>query len=270
MVKFSVLVSVYAGERAEFFRQALFSIWDQQTLKPAQIVLVEDGPLTVDLQSEIANWEDKLGAVLDIVTLPKNVGLGEALNAGLDVCKYELVVRMDTDDVAVPTRFQRQVEFMHCRPEIAASSGQIEEWDKDLAVMVGKRSVPIESDAVIRFSKKRSPLNHAAAVFRTSAVRSVGGYPPLRNGQDYGLWAMLLMRGYRLSNLPEILLKVRTGDEVFVRRGAKFLVHELALLDFQRSIGFLRADQFLVNSVLKSILRLSPKCLKRAAYRLMR
>lgn len=269
-MSFSVLISVYTKENPKFLNQAFLSIWDQQSLRPDQIVLVKDGPLTSDLERVISYWQGYLGTALDVVALSENSGLGAALNEGLGTCEYELVLRMDTDDIAEPDRFKWQVDFMEARPHIAASSGQIEEWDDDLLVMVGKRTLPLEPDAVASFAKTRSPLNHAAAIFRKSVVQGVGGYPPLRKAQDYGLWAMLLLHGHQLANLPDVLLKVRTGHEEFVRRGAAFLGHELILLNFQRQIGFLRSDQFLFNILMKVGLRILPVFLKKIAYRFLR
>lgn len=117
---FSVLLSLYEQETSTFLDQAIFSIWDSQDLKPSQIVLVQDGPLTAELKAVIIEWKNKLGAILTIVPLEKNVGLAAALNEGLKHCHYELVARMDTDDIAMPTRFEKQIAFMQQNPDIAA------------------------------------------------------------------------------------------------------------------------------------------------------
>ena len=67
----SVLISIYHKERPEYFDQAMSSIWDNQTMKPDQVVLVEDGPLTPELYDVIKNWKQKLGEILDIISLEK-------------------------------------------------------------------------------------------------------------------------------------------------------------------------------------------------------
>src|SRR5690606_34788901 len=110
----------------------LVSIYDVQKLKPSQVVLVKDGFLTPELDDVVSTWEKKLVDVLTIVPLERNVGLGSALNEGLKYCKHELVARMDTDDVALPDRFAKQVEFMQANPDIVASSAILEEWDLGL------------------------------------------------------------------------------------------------------------------------------------------
>jgi glycosyltransferase involved in cell wall biosynthesis len=110
-MNFSVLLSVYKKENPSYLKQALTSIWDEQTLKPDQIVLVKDGALTLELDNVINEWLKKLGSLLTIVELPKNVGLGTALIEGLKYCKYDIVARMDTDDISLPQRFEKQIAF---------------------------------------------------------------------------------------------------------------------------------------------------------------
>lgn len=267
---FSVLLSVYHKENPSFLEQALTSIWDEQTLKPAQIVLVQDGPLTAELNAVINEWKNKLGAVLTIVPLEQNVGLAAALNEGLQYCQHELVARMDTDDIAMPTRFVKQIAFMQQNPDIAASSAQIEEWDTELTQKLDQRNLPTEPAAVARFAKRRSPLSHPVSIFRKSAVLGVGGYPLLRKAQDCALWALLLVKGYKLANLPDMLLKMRTGDELLNRRGWSYFKQELQLLKFQKNIGFLSTFDYLVNATLRAALRLPPNFIKNIVYRAAR
>lgn len=126
-MKFSVLLSLYKKEKCQYLSKAMASIWSNQLLKPNQIVLVKDGLLTPELDAEVERWQAELGEVLTVVSLPSNVGLGAALNHGLLYCKYELVARMDTDDISLPDRFKLQVAFMAVNQGVAVSSGFIEE-----------------------------------------------------------------------------------------------------------------------------------------------
>ena len=269
-MSFSVLLSVHFAENSVYLRQALTSIWDEQTLKPDQIVLVKDGPLTPELEAEIARWLARLQDVMTVVALPRNVGLGAALNEGLEACEHELVARMDTDDVAFGERFARQVAFMNMNPEVVACSAALEEWDEKLETRLGCRRLPCEPDKLFRFAKCRSPLSHPLVFLRKSVVQAVGGYPPLRKAQDHALWSLLLSKGYALANLPEVLLKMRTGNELLERRGWDYFREEYKLIRYQRSIGFLSAMQYYANIFLRACLRLSPNSIKRLAYRLAR
>lgn len=261
---------MYVDEKPEYLNQAFLSVWDDQKLKPTQIVLVKDGLLSAELDAEIKLWEAKLANILTIVDLPENIGLGAALNAGLNVCNYELIARMDTDDISLPLRFDKQVAFMQAHPDVAASSAALEEWDEGLTIKIGKRSLPVDPLYLEKFAKRRSPLSHPVSIFRKSAVLGVGGYPPLRKAQDYGLWCLLLVNGYKLANLSDTLLKMRTGNDLYTRRGYEFLKQELILLKFQKRVGFLSASDFLLNCLIKIVLRLSPVFMKKLAYRFLR
>jgi glycosyltransferase involved in cell wall biosynthesis len=266
----SVLLSVYESETPKYLDQALSSIWDDQHLKPSQIVIVQDGPLSVELLSVINLWVSKLPTVFTVVTLPVNVGLGAALNEGLKHCRYDLIARMDSDDIALPERFEKQVMFMQNHSEIAASSAQLEEWDVCFMNCLGRRQLPLDSTSVATFAKRRSPLSHPLAIIRKSILVSLGGYPPLRKAQDYALWSLMISKGYKLANIPETLLKMRTGNELFARRGWGYFKEELQLLKYQKQIGFLSTIDYFVNLMLKAALRLSPNFIKSLAYRLAR
>lgn len=266
----SVLLSVYSSEKPEYLNQALMSVWDEQTLKPSQIVLVQDGLLPKELLSIVNKWADSLPDIFTVVPLTKNIGLGAALNEGLKYCKYDLIARMDSDDIALPERFEKQVKFMQNHLEIAASSAQLEEWDTSLMRYLGKRQLPLDSNSLANFAKRRSPLSHPLAIIRKDALLSLGGYPPLRKAQDYALWSLMIANGYKLANIPETLLKMRTGNELFTRRGWRYFEEELKLLKYQREIGFLSKKDYFTNALLKAVLRLSPDFIKSLAYRIAR
>ncbi|WP_217524750.1 glycosyltransferase [Vibrio metschnikovii] len=267
---FSVLMSVYKAENPQFLQQAIESIYHNQVLKPLQVVIVKDGPLPEQLEQVLERYKTDLQETLTVVSLPKNVGLGAALNAGLVHCRYELVARMDTDDIAMPERFAKQVKFMQESPNVMACSGVIEEWDSAFTEQLGCRKLPQEHNDIVKFAKSRSPLNHPAAMFRKAAVVEVGGYPPLRKAQDYALWSLLIINGAQLANLPSILLKMRSGDEMMGRRGLDYFKHEYQLLQFQKKIGFLSYFEFTKNVMIKFILRSSPLFIKKIAYKFCR
>ena len=115
---FSVLLSVYYKEKPEFLEKSIESIYFNQTLKPDEIVLVEDGPLTKELYSSIKKLKNKIGInILKVVSLEKNMGLGNALRIGIKRCSNELIARMDTDDISYSNRFEKQVNFFKENPD---------------------------------------------------------------------------------------------------------------------------------------------------------
>jgi len=263
---FSVLLSVYRKEKPEYLEQALTSIWDEQTLKPKQIVLVKDGSLTAELNAVIGRWQKELGLVFRVVCLEENVGLAGALNHGLDFCEFDLIARMDTDDVAVADRFQKQYAFMVAHPEIAVCSGQIEEWDQDFSRMISVRRLPLVHEDILRLAKRRSPVSHPAAMFRKHAVLDVESYPSLYP-EDYPLWGSMLAKGYVFANLPNTLVRMRCGDKMFDRRGLAFFKGEVEVYKHLYKIGFINRSTFFTNCFLRAIVRLSPVWARKFMYR---
>lgn len=269
-MKFSVLLSIYRNEDATYFSRAMTSIWDDQTVKPSEIVLVKDGLLTEKLDASVAAWQQKLGSVLKVVPLLHNVGLGSALNKGLQHCSHNLVARMDTDDISLPCRFEKQMAFMRENPQIMVSSAWIEEFDQGMDKTLGIRKVPQTHDEIVRFAKRRNPLSHPVVIFQKCAVLEVGGYPQFRKAQDYALWSLMLQKGYRMANLSEVLLYMRTGHALMARRGFSYLRHEIALLWYQKKIGLLDFKNFFINLCIRSAVRLPPSFLKRLLYKVAR
>lgn len=269
LADFTVLLSVYQKESPLYLSQALDSIWYKQDLKPSQIVLVKDGPLTSELNAEIEIWCKRLGEVLTCVTLPSNVGLAAALNIGLEHCNFDLVARMDTDDVSLPERFKLQVSFMNANVNVAVSSGFIEEWNLDLSTQMSSRRLPLAHDDIVSFAKLRSPISHPAAIFRKSVILGVGGYYNIYP-EDHLLWVRVIQSGYKLANIPEFLLKMRTGEAFVTRRGYTFLKGELASYRLMYKSDFLSFCELVKVSFLRSVVRLSPSFMKIFMYKKMR
>jgi len=266
-VAFSVLMSVYAREQPAFLEAALQSLAGQ--LEPAeQVVLVKDGPLTPELEAVIESFSGRLP--LHICALPTNQGLAAALNEGLKFCRHDWVARMDSDDVALPERFAMQAAFLAKHHDIDVLGACIEERDVSMVRALSRREVPCAHAEIKRFAKRRSPMSHPVVVFRKAAVLAVGGYPLFQRAQDYALWSLLLVRGYRFANQPECLLWMRTGEGLMARRGYQYFLNELRLLRFQREIGLLNRFDYALNVLARFALRIAPNRLKQLIYSLAR
>ncbi len=259
---FSVLMSVYRAERPEHLRIALESL-TAQTLQATEVVLVEDGPLPDDLHAVIETYRETLNIVS--VRLPENVGLARALNAGLASCSHELVARMDSDDISLPDRFEKQLRFMEDHPDVAASSAALDEFDEEGRVF-SSRVLPLTHEELVEFARRRSPLSHAVAIFRKSVVLSVGGYPLFKRSQDVALWSLLIVKGHRLANLPDTLFKVRAGAAFMTRNGLRSLRQEVAVIRYQRAIGFLSQRDMWRNLSVRFILATVPVGIKKQLY----
>lgn len=267
---FSVLMSIYYKEIPSLFNRAMHSIWDEQAVRPSQIVLVQDGPLTVELYSVISEWQKKLGEVLTTVPLEKNVGLGDALNIGLQHCNNELVARMDTDDIAHPQRFEKQLAIFSSS-DVDICSSWITEFDNDESVITGQRKLPEKHEAIALYAKTRCPINHPAVMYKKAAVEKAGGYKKMMWFEDYYLWVRMLLTGAKFYNIQETLVHMQAGLGQLERRsGRAYAKSELALLIEFKKIGFLTSFDFLKIACMRVPIRLMPKSLIRLVYKVLR
>jgi len=267
---FSVLMSLYIQTDPEYLNEALSSIWNAQSLKPSQIVLVKDGPLTSQLNLIIGDWARLLSESFVIVELSKNLGLASALNQGLKYCEFELVARMDPDDIATPDRFKLQIEFMSLHPEVSVLSGAVEEWSDDMISLLSTRLLPLHHAELVRFARYRNPMSHPAVVFKKSAVLSVGGYSTKIFPEDYLLWGLLMSNGFIHANLPNVLVRMRTDESFSKRRGRVFLRGQLDAFNIFRKIGFFSWPQYFASSLVIIVVRLAPQSFRALLYKYAR
>jgi O104-antigen biosynthesis beta-1,3-galactosyltransferase len=266
-MKLSVLMSVYWKESPAFLCQCLDSLV-AQTLQADEVVIVEDGPLGDALEAAIASYQVCLPIVS--LSLPVNVGLGEALRYGLQVCRGEYVARMDSDDICMPSRFKMQMDFLKSNPNVDVVSGTWAEFEEDCSKPHSLRRLPATGPALLRYAKFRNPINHVTAVFRKSAVLAAGSYQSFHGFEDYHLWARMLRLGYHLYNIEEILVCVRVGNGMQGRRGGfSYFKREIAFQSYLREIGLLSATEFIGNILLRAPIRLTPECVRAQCYKLL-
>lgn len=267
MQQFSVLMSVYKSEKLQYLRQALDSVLDN-TAKPSEIVMVKDGPLPAELDTVLEEYQNKTG-LFHFVIHEKNMGLGLALRDGLLECTYELVARMDTDDVCVSDRFAKQLAFMEQHPEVAAVGANVDEFTEDINRPYSMIVFP-EKDVDIRsFAKKRNPMKHPAVMFRKSAVLKSGNYRHFLWFEDYDLCIRMLLAGYKMANIPEILLHYRADENLYERRGGwLYLKQDLKFQKFMLRNGFISRKEYMENCSIRSVVRLMPNQLRAKIYQL--
>lgn len=217
MEKYSVLQTVYKSDDPNAFRLSVQSMLSQMA-KPDEIVIVKDGPVSEQLQQVIDQADHASPGVIVQVQLEKNVGLGLALNAGLKVCKNELVARMDSDDISLPERCEKQLAAFEDDPELDIVGTQIREFVDDPSNVVGERRVPESHAEIVKFDKRRDPFNHPTVMYRKSKVLKYGPYGDYRKNQDTDLWIKLLSSGCKGANLPEQLLLFRFDENTYQKR----------------------------------------------------
>ncbi|MFR3328882.1 MAG: glycosyltransferase family 2 protein [Odoribacter splanchnicus] len=267
-MKFSVLLSVYQKEQPAYLRQSLDSIFNQ-TLLPDEVVLVKDGPLTDALDEVVEEYAMKF-PVLKVVPLYENQGLGKALNEGLKHCSYDLVARMDTDDMSKSERFEKQIAVFCAHPEVDVVGAWIDEFEGCPENVISVRKLPESHEEIRKFAQKRNPLNHPVVMFRKEAVQKAGGYLHFPLFEDYYLWVRMLMNGARFYNIPESLLYFRFSPEMFKRRGGwKYALDEFRFQQFLFKSGFIGILCFIQNVSIRFISRIVPNGVRTVLYKRM-
>ena len=259
---YSVLMSVYKNEKADFLRSAINSIFEQ-TVLTNDFVIVCDGPLSEELDAVISEAQDAHKDVLHIIRLEKNMGLGRALNIGIKECKNELVARMDSDDISRPDRCEKQISVFNGNAEISVCSGTVEEFAFFTDNIEAKRVLPENNGDIVEFSRKRNPFNHPCVMYKKSAVEAAGSYQDFYLLEDYYLWIRMLQKGYKGYNLQEPLLWMRAGSDMYKRRaGWKYAKSQKALFRYMKDSGFIGGLQYMKSVAVRTASSLTPNWLR--------
>lgn len=264
--KYSVLMSVYKNEKSSFLKESIDSMLNQ-TLKPSDFVIVCDGPLTNELDILLGKFNKEYPELIHIVRLEKNVGLGLALREGLKYCKYDLVARMDADDIAFHDRCEKQIEIMN-EKRVQIVSGTILEFTDDIGHIVTKRVVPESNEEIVERAKLRNPFNHNCVMYSKIAVENAGSYRHCPWFEDYYLWVRMIQCGYEGWNIQEPLLYARAGDEMYQRRGG--LKYMKAMLSFKwklKKIGFYSWKSFIISAGIHMVVCLIPNSMRGFIYK---
>lgn len=216
-LNYSILMSVYKKEQPEFLRESMRSMLNQ-TVKTDDFVLVCDGELTNELYQVINEFKAECGDMLHIVPLKENLGTGTAANIGLTFCKYDIVVKMDSDDVAHNDRCEKQLQLFADNPELAICGAYIQEFDSVTRENIAIRKTPSDNSAIHIYAKRRNPFNNQTLVLRKSVAQKIGGYSTIKRCEDYDFVARVLMSGAVGANIPEVLVDYRVTPENYQRR----------------------------------------------------
>ncbi len=214
-MKFSVSMCVYGGDNPEWFSVAVESILNQ-TVRPSEIVLVVDGPVPIELETIISNYEQN--EIFNVIRFQENQGHGNARRAGFIACTNELVALMDADDISVEDRFEQQLEIFR-NNDVEIVGGDISEFIGAPDNTVAYRTVPISDEEIKKYMKKRCPFNQMTVMFKKRSVENVGGYIDWYCDEDYYLWLRMALDGCAMMNTGTILVNARVGKEMYNRRG---------------------------------------------------
>lgn len=266
ITQFSLLMSVYINTSYEEL-SACFDSIENQSAKPAEVVVVVDGEIRPDVRDALNQYQIALN--IKILEFEVNRGLGLALGDGLKCCENELVARMDTDDVCLPERFSKQIKYFNDNEQVSVLGGGLTEvYLLKGAHYPRQREVVINVDEFYKVALYRNPLNHQTVMFKKSAVLAVGNYQDMQWFEDYYLWARLLMAGYVLANIKNSLVTTYIDDEYFQRRGGiRYILKELSLAKGFRKIGFHSYLQSVKFIIMRSMFRMMPTKIRSSMYR---
>lgn len=257
MEKFSVCTSVYKNDKPEFVRVALDSMLVHQSVKPEEIVLVQDGPVPEELSLLLSEYESKYPGVMNVIRLEKNGGLGNALRLGVENAKYDIVARMDSDDICLHDRFEKQLAYLETHLDCDIVGGQMTEFIDSPDNIVGRREVPLTNEEIYEFMKSRCALNHVTVMFRKEAVLKAGNYQDWFWNEDYYLWVRMMMTGCKFANIPDVVVNVRSGADQYARRGGKkYFDSEIGIKKLMLEKGMINRREYVVNYVQRFIIQL--------------
>lgn len=261
---FAVLMAVYFRDNPALFFRAIKSVIENSIL-PNQFLIVIDGPLTAQSESILAK-AIKLFPSIELLRLPSNVGLSLALNEGLKSIKYPWVVRADADDFNHSDRFYELAKEIRSNPHLdllGSAILEVDEEDREIAY----RNPPECEDEIRRYIKFRSPFNHMSVVFRLKKAIELGGYPNIFLKEDYALWANFISHDSIVKNIPNVLVRVTAGNEMYKRRGGlKYVRSEIKLQKFLIKLGLQSKFGGIIAGSFRSIVFLMPNQIRALFY----
>lgn len=247
---FSVCMSVYRNDKPDDFLTAVRSIYDQ-TVQPNEIVLVVDGPIPETVDKTILTLQDEI-PVLKVIRLEKNMGHATARQTGLEAASNNLCAVMDSDDIAVPNRFEHQLEAFKQHPEVSVVGGIIHEFIGSPDNVVGTRVVPERDEEIKIYLKSRCPMNLVTVMLKKDDVMKVGGYEDWYCEEDYYLWIRLALKGYKFYNIQDNLVNVRVGKEMYQRRGGwKYFKSEAKLQRYMLKHSVISLPKYIYNVLVR-------------------
>lgn len=261
-------MSVYKGDDACYLDRALTSIFDDQTVKPDEIVVVFDGPLTDKLYDALNKFKKGKEGTVFYYPLKENRGLGETLKIGTEYCTGDYIFRMDSDDISHPQRFEKQISYIESNPQIDVLGTDIAEFytspeEGNLRV----RSCPMDQVEIIKMAKRRNPMNHVSVCIRKEALQKCGGYESLLLLEDYYLWLKMIVAGCVLSNMNESLVYVRIGNGFHSKRGSNTrIIGWKYLQKYMMKNGLITRLEAYMNMIYIRVFTYCPARIKKVIY----
>ena len=267
-MKFSVLMSIYYKENPSWLIESIESVLNN-SIRPTEIVIVKDGILTDELENVLDDFLTKYPEIFHVCGYEKNKGLGLALQYGVNECKYDLIARMDTDDICARDRFEKELKVMEDNSITMVGSNTIEFTD-NISNVISSRVMPEKHEDIVSYSKTRNPFIHPSMMLRREAVLSAGNYQPCHLCEDYDMWVRMLENGAKAYNIQENLVFMRVSKDFYRRRGGwKYFK---SITNFKRKLyktGYMSYGKYLKTYWASAIVSLMPGVIREFVYKKM-
>ena len=271
-MSFSVIMSIYKSDVPELVRMALDSLL-QQTLLPNEIVIVGDGPVPADLELEVESLKlrvesEKLPIEVTYLPQEQNRGLGEAMRIAVENAKHDYVARMDSDDICLPDRFEKQMKCFEEDPELSLVGGMITEFDGEPENIIAKRVLPLDDVGIKKMMRGRCAVNHVTVIFKKADLLRSGNYQPYWLQEDQYLWARMMEHGCKFRNIPDVVVNVRSGkDQIARRSGWRFYKSVVRVFWYMYRHGLISFGYFLYICTIRGVVQvLMPNRLRTWVY----
>lgn len=265
--KYTVLMSVYFKEQPEYLSLSIESMINQ-TIKPDEFIIVKDGPLTPELSEVIDSFVMNYPDLFKIISNDTNLGLGPALAKGIIASRNELIARMDSDDYAISTRCEKQLERFNADPELEIVGSYEAEFLDDINNVISIHRVPTENSEIKKFMRRRCSILHPTVMYKKGAVLKSGNYHSVFLYEDYDLFSRMVLEHHVKSyNIPESLYYIRTSDDFFKRRGgAKYAKTVLKFKWGQYKKGYMSLLDFCISGLGQAFVCILPNSLRKGFY----
>lgn len=264
---YSVIMSVYSKVNPEHLRMSIESIINQ-TYKTNEFILIKDGQLTDEQEKVINELYSKNKKLFKFIEFKNNKGAGVAYNAGIDLCTNKWASIMDSDDIAVKTKFEKQMTYLSEHDDLDVIGSNAVEFINNPENIISTRIMPEKNDDIIKFGHGRCPLIQPTVIFKVESVKKVGSYQESKLTEDYDLYIRMIMNKCKFYTYQEVLYYIRTSEDFFRRRGGiKYLKTIISFKYKYFRKGFFNLSQFIKTSFSSVVVALMPNKIRTLIYK---
>lgn len=263
--EFSVLMTVYYKEKSKHLKESIESLLNN-TVIPNEIVIVKDGKLTDELEDVLSNYKNN--PIFKIVGYDVNKGAGLASQFGISHCSYDIIARLDSDDISSSDRFEKELSYLVNNPDIKFVGSNTIEFIDSIDNEISKRFMPETSEEIVKFSKTRNPFITSSIMTYKSVILDAGNYHDCYLCEDYDLWVRILNNNVACYNIQENLAFMRVSKDFYKRRGG--LKYCKSIVSFKKRLykmGYMSRGQYIKTKWATIVVSLSPGFIRTWIYK---